>query len=239
MNEFERILTALRSADVAFVIVGGVAATVHGSARLTSDIDIVYQRSRRNIERLVDALTPLHPYLRGAPPGLPFHFDVETVRRGLNFRLATEAGPIDALVEITGIGDYEAVLAVSEEVSLYGANYRCISLDALITRSGPPGGRKTSRPWQSWSSFATKGRRDERSSGAEHSLEARDPGSDGGARRRPLTAASRTFIGGSTAAFRNTSSTPGEQESGRSEAAAVRSFSGTPSAMMLRRLCRT
>ena len=52
MNDFERILTSLRSADVAFVIVGGVAATVHGSARLTSDVDVVYERSRANIERL-------------------------------------------------------------------------------------------------------------------------------------------------------------------------------------------
>ena len=132
MNDFERILTSLRSADVAFVIVGGVAATVHGSARLTSDVDVVYERSRANIERLVRALTPLNPYLRGAPAGLPFKFDVETVRRGLNFTLTTEAGPMDVLGEITGIGDYGAVLAVSEELALYGASYRCISLDALI-----------------------------------------------------------------------------------------------------------
>ena len=132
MNDFERILTSLRSADVAFVIVGGVAATVHGSARLTSDVDVVYERSRANIERLVRALTPLNPYLRGAPAGLPFKFDVETVRRGLNFTLTTEAGPMDVLGEITGIGDYSAVLAVSEELALYGAPYRCINLDALI-----------------------------------------------------------------------------------------------------------
>ena len=78
------------------------------------------------------ALTPLNPYLRGAPAGLPFKFDVETVRRGLNFTLTTEAGPMDVLGEITGIGDYGAVLAVSEELALYGASYRCISLDALI-----------------------------------------------------------------------------------------------------------
>jgi len=132
MNDFERILLAFRSVDVIFVIVGGVAATVHGSARLTSDVDIVYERSRSNIERLVEALAPLHPYLRGAPPGLPFRFDVETVRRGLNFTLLTEAGPVDALGEIAGVGDYAAVLAVSEEVLLFGATYRCINLDALI-----------------------------------------------------------------------------------------------------------
>jgi len=132
MNDFERILTSLRSADVSFVIVGGVAATVHGSARLTSDVDVVYERSRANIERLVRAVTPLNPYLRGAPAGLPFTFDVETVRRGLNFTLTTDAGPMDVLGEITGVGDYSAVFAVSEELALYGAPYRCINLDALI-----------------------------------------------------------------------------------------------------------
>jgi predicted nucleotidyltransferase len=132
MNDFERILTSLRKADVSFVIIGGVAATIHGSARLTSDVDIVYERSIPNIERLVSALAPMKPYLRGAPPGLPFRFDVETVRRGLNFTLSTEAGAIDALGEITGIGGYDAALAVSEDVSLFGLVFRCLSLEALI-----------------------------------------------------------------------------------------------------------
>jgi len=132
MNDFERILTSLRSAEVSFVVVGGVAATIHGSARLTSDVDIVYERSLANIGRLVEAMAPLKPYLRGAPAGLPFRFDTETVRRGLNFTLTTDVGPVDVLGEITGVGDYAAVFAVSEDVSLFGATYRCISLDALI-----------------------------------------------------------------------------------------------------------
>ena len=142
MNDFERILVALGSAEVAFVIIGGGAATVHGSARLTSDIDVVYARSRSNIERLVEALAPLKPYLRGAPAGLPFRFDVETVRRGLNFTLSTEAGPLDVLGEVTGVGDYTAVLAVSEDVSLFGASYRCINLDALIVSKRAAGRAK-------------------------------------------------------------------------------------------------
>lgn len=39
---------------------------------------------------------------------------------------------MDVLGEITGVGDYRAVFAVSEELSLYGQQYRCINLDALI-----------------------------------------------------------------------------------------------------------
>jgi len=91
MNNFEVLLNALMSSGVSFVIIGGVAATVHGSARLTSDLDIVYDRSAANLERLVRALLPLEPYLRGAPVGLPFTFDTETIRRGLNFIVSKRA----------------------------------------------------------------------------------------------------------------------------------------------------
>jgi hypothetical protein len=65
---------------------------VHGSAHVTVDLDVVYRRTMDNIARLAAALEPLQPYLRGAPPGLPFHFDVEAIKRGLNFRLRTSAG---------------------------------------------------------------------------------------------------------------------------------------------------
>lgn len=85
MTDFAGLLRALHAADVEFVLIGGVAATVHGSARLTRDVDVVYQRSAQNHERLVRALGPLSAYMRGTPPGLPFTWDVETIRRGLNF----------------------------------------------------------------------------------------------------------------------------------------------------------
>jgi len=132
MNNFQLLLNALASSGVSFVIIGGVAATVHGSARLTSDLDVVYERSPANLQKLVTALLPLQPYLRGAPPGLPFTFDAETLRRGLNFTLTTIAGPLDLLGELTGVGNYAAVHEVSEDVPLFGSTYRCISLDALI-----------------------------------------------------------------------------------------------------------
>lgn len=44
--------------------------------------------------RLAKALEPFSPYLRGAPPGLPFRLDAETLERGLNFTLTTELGDI-------------------------------------------------------------------------------------------------------------------------------------------------
>ena len=69
MTDFEGLLEALSGAGVEFILVGGVAATVHGSARLTQDIDVVYARAGENLERLVAALAAHGPYLRGAPSG--------------------------------------------------------------------------------------------------------------------------------------------------------------------------
>ncbi len=56
-----------------------------------------------NVRRLVAALAPLRPYLRGAPPGLRFAWDERTVANGLNFTLDTTPGPIDILGEIVAV----------------------------------------------------------------------------------------------------------------------------------------
>lgn len=132
MTDFERLLLSLASNRVKFVIVGGVAATIHGSSRLTTDLDVVYDRSDDNVRRLAAALEPLKPYLRGAPPGLPFRFDEPTIRAGLNFTLTTEAGPIDLLGEIAGVGRFAALEGHTIEITLYGKIHRCIDLDTLI-----------------------------------------------------------------------------------------------------------
>ncbi|MEW5918138.1 MAG: nucleotidyltransferase, partial [Gemmatimonadota bacterium] len=76
MTDFGKLLGALSDAGVAFVVIGGVAATIHGSARLTQDVDVCYQRSDANLARIVKALARFNPYLRGAPAGLPFEFSV-------------------------------------------------------------------------------------------------------------------------------------------------------------------
>jgi hypothetical protein len=74
----------------------------------------------------------LHPYLRGAPPGLPFNFDEETVKRGLNFTLTTTLGSIDLLGEIVGGGGYDDLLRHSIPLSIFGRNVLCLDLDKLI-----------------------------------------------------------------------------------------------------------
>jgi predicted nucleotidyltransferase len=132
MTDFEGLLRLLAEGKVEFIVVGGVAATAHGIARNTKDVDVVYRRAPENISRLVKALAPVAPYLRGVPPGLPFRWDTETIVHGLNFTLVTTLGDIDLLGEITGGGAYEDLQAHSIKIAAFGMECLCLDLDMLI-----------------------------------------------------------------------------------------------------------
>jgi hypothetical protein len=130
--DFPGLLRAFADEGVEYIIVGGAAATAHGAARLTQDLDVVYARSEENLRRLARALAPHEPYLRGAPAGLPFRLDVETLRRGLNFTLTSKLGDVDLLGEVVGGGGYDALLPHTIELELFGLRCRCLGLDKLI-----------------------------------------------------------------------------------------------------------
>lgn len=132
MTDFQALLRVLTESNVEFIIVGGAAATAHGSVRLTLDLDVVYSRQSENIARLISALRPLHPYLRGAPPGLPFEWSEETIMKGLNFTLTTNLGAIDLLGEILGGGVYEDLLPDTERLRVAGVDCLCLGLERLI-----------------------------------------------------------------------------------------------------------
>ncbi len=132
MTQLETLLMALHDAHVEFIIVGGVAARAHGSSRLTDDLDVSYARSPANLARLVTALAPFTPYLRGAPPGLPFDWSVATLSAGLNFTLTTTTGAIDLLGEITGGGGYDALLPHTITITAFSLELQLLDLPWLI-----------------------------------------------------------------------------------------------------------
>jgi predicted nucleotidyltransferase len=132
MTDYRGLLETLQKGGVDFILVGGLAATVHGSARLTQDVDVVYSREPQNLTRLVAALGPIQPYLRGAPPDLPFRWDDETLAKGLNFTLSTKLGDLDLLGEIAGGGTFEELAEHAVMVQLFGVDLRCLDLPTLI-----------------------------------------------------------------------------------------------------------
>jgi predicted nucleotidyltransferase len=129
---FRDLLPLLLRHKVRFILIGGGAALAHGAARLTYDVDVVYARDAENIRQLAAALSPHQPYLRGAPPGLPFHWDERTIRAGLNFTLTTALGDLDLLGEVAGGGTYEELLPDTQDVAAFGVTCRAVTLERLI-----------------------------------------------------------------------------------------------------------
>ena len=129
---FSELLPLLVRHGVRFIVIGGGAAIAHGLARLTYDVDVVYARAADNIRNLVAALQDHQPYLRGAPPGLPFRWDEQTIQAGLNFTLTTALGDLDLLGEVTGGGSYEDLLPYTEELAVFNVRCRFITLERLI-----------------------------------------------------------------------------------------------------------
>lgn len=132
LTDFPSLLNLLAEHKIEFVIIGGVAATIHGSSRLTQDLDVVYSRTPENIARLAEALRETSPYPRGAPPELPFDWCAETVSAGQNFTLDTVLGQIDLLAQIAGDGRYDSLINHTIEIDVFGVRCRCLDLETLI-----------------------------------------------------------------------------------------------------------
>ena len=130
--QIEKLLKSLASEKVKFVLVGGIAAIGHGMNYVTTDIDICYERSDENIKVLVKALKPIQPKLRTKEGSVPFLFDFETIKKGLNFTLDTEWGPIDLIAELSKLGGYPELIKNAETIEFYGVPTPIISLNDLI-----------------------------------------------------------------------------------------------------------
>ena len=138
--QFEAAVQALCDAGVEFVIIGGVAASLHGSAHVTFDLDICYSRTPANLHRLAAALKPFHPRLRDLGPDPPFIWDEVTLRNGSVFTLHTDLGKIDLQAEVAGVGAYQEAHAGAIQLTAFGRQVAILNLQTLM-RSKRAAGR--------------------------------------------------------------------------------------------------
>jgi len=132
MIDIRPTLEALAKRDVDFVIIGGVAINLHSSAYVTYDLDFCFSRKRENLKRIIEALAPFKPRLRGIPGDLPFIWDEQTLKSGTNFTFETTIGDIDMLGEVAGIGDFSNTLVLSVKMKLFGFEFDVLSIEGLI-----------------------------------------------------------------------------------------------------------
>jgi predicted nucleotidyltransferase len=126
------MVRGLVEADVRFIVIGGVAANAHGSARITDDLDVCYDPEDGNRRRLAATLAAWGAYLRGVGPGLPFVMDDRTLRTTPVMTLITSQGSIDVMDRVLGVGEFPDVLRDSAEAEAAGVKFRVLALPALI-----------------------------------------------------------------------------------------------------------
>ena len=97
----ERLIRALSHHRVKFVLIGALAARLHGFPRLTADADITPADDKRNLERLAAALKELDArvYTESVPEGLAFDRSAAALGRARMWNLVTTAGRLDIAVE--------------------------------------------------------------------------------------------------------------------------------------------
>ena len=138
---FATMLKGLRETDVKFIVVGGLAASAHGSRRITDDLDICYDANESNLERLSGLLAKWKAYPRGIEIGLPFFMDARQFRTTPIMTLTTNQGFIDVLDTVKGVGSYDDCRTRSVRVEAFEIGFRVLDLPALIDAK-----RATGRP---------------------------------------------------------------------------------------------
>ena len=127
------LLKRLHDHDVEYVVIGGVAAIMHGSPRTTLDVDVCVVLSEPNLSRILSMLRGINPRFRMRPDKMPMPDDPDRLRGFNNLCLDTDLGTIDFLTEISGVGQYADALRESEVKDVDGFPCRVLTLDALIS----------------------------------------------------------------------------------------------------------
>jgi len=136
------IFGALTDANVRFVVIGGVALTLHGSSYVTQDIDLAYERTRENAKRMAAALARFSPRPRGFPSDVPFIFDEQTLLGVEILTLETSAGDLDLLATVAGLGGFAEVDAAAQTMTFEGRAVRVLSVEGLIAAKTAAGREK-------------------------------------------------------------------------------------------------
>jgi hypothetical protein len=130
----ERLLEALSRHKVNFVLIGALAARLHGFPRLTADADITPAGDKPNLERLAAALNELDAkvYTESVPEGLAFDCSSTALARARMWNLVTTAGRLDIAFEPAGVEGYEDLKKDAERFEAFGVRFLVASLDDII-----------------------------------------------------------------------------------------------------------
>jgi predicted nucleotidyltransferase len=128
------VLRVLVDHEVRFVVIGGYAAVLHGSAMFTYDADICPDPHSDNLDRLCFALTAVGARIRSAsdPDGVAFRCDSEFLAGMTMLNLVTDHGDFDVSLRPSGTDGYADLLQGALEYDLDGLVVKVAGLDDII-----------------------------------------------------------------------------------------------------------
>lgn len=138
--DLEALLKAITEAGVEVIVVGGVAAVLHGAPITTQDLDVVYRRSPANIERLETLLHQLDAEARD-PAGRRLRPGRSHLEAGGILLLNTRFGPFDPMARLADGRGYEDLLPYTEVLEAADLRVRVLDLPTLVevkTQAGRP-----------------------------------------------------------------------------------------------------
>jgi hypothetical protein len=119
------ILKQLNAAGVEYVVIGGVAATLHGCPEQTYDLDILYAPDPENRGKLLRAL-----YAIEAQWDEPLTEAV--LQRQPVFALNTKHGDLDIFTLAPGLQSFSTVVATAQQFQLEGQPVKVLDLPTLV-----------------------------------------------------------------------------------------------------------
>jgi len=130
----ERIIQSLHKHKVRFVLIGALAARLHGFPRVTADADITPARDRENLRRLAAALVELKAriYTDVVPEGLEFDCSPAMLERAEMWNLVTTAGRLDISFRPSGTTGFDDLHANAIRFEAFGVEFDAARLEDII-----------------------------------------------------------------------------------------------------------
>ncbi len=130
----ERFITTLARHGVRYVLIGAMAARLHGFPRVTAAADITPAGDQENVRRLAAALRELDArvYTESVPEGLPFDCTPRTLLRAELWNLVTSAGRLDVAFRPSGTAGYADLAGGAVTFDVFGVTLHAASLEDLI-----------------------------------------------------------------------------------------------------------
>ena len=126
------LLKRLYAAKVDFILIGGFAGIAHGCTYVTQDIDICLNFNAENLLRLQKSIIDLHPVHRMTPAKIKLELTCENCGQFKNLYLDTDAGQLDCISFVDGVGNFDAAKTKSTIIKIENIKLNILDIDALI-----------------------------------------------------------------------------------------------------------